>query len=306
MSLRLLALMPLALMPAALVAQAPAPADLPGALEAARPDVENLLKAFQPALALERVQQALPASRPPDQSQDYKALLASHDTYRALAGLHLLQARAAFAAGQWEKAQTSAQDALSAARENQAGFTLKSQASLESALKVAQDAQTFRTEKLAQIQQLIAAAKDAKSDPLKLLSLQQSLKGHEEAYRASRQAADAILGARKQLPGDVEAAQKQLAEIEDALKRQQAALAAHQKKTRAKDAKGWVKATLADAGNAALYPTPEAQGAFLHRLAVLDATQTAIPARLQDLRAGKPAFVAPAPRAAKTTKTKKK
>lgn len=296
----------LALIPAALVAQAPATVDLPGALEAARPDVENLLKAYQPALALDRVQQAIPATRPPYQSQDYKALLQSHATHRALSGLHLLHARAAFAAGQWEKAQASAQAAVAVAQENQAGFTLKSQANLESAMKVAQDAQTFRTEKLAQIQQLIQAAKEAKSDPLKLLSLQQSLKGHEEAYRASRQAADAILGARKELPGDVAAAQKQLADIEQALKRQQEALAAHQKKTRAKDAKAWVKAMLADGGNATLYPTPEAQGAFLHRLATLDAGNPAIAARIQDLKAGKPAFTAPAPKAAKAPKGKKK
>lgn len=296
-----------ALAPLALFAQASATPDLPGALEAARPDVENLLKAFQPALALDRVQQAIPASRPPYQSQDYKVLLQSHATYRALSGLHLLQARAAFAAGQWEKAQASAQAAVAVAQENQAGFTLRSQASLEAATKVAQDAQAFRTEKLAQIQQLIEAAKEAKSDPLKLLSLQQSLKGHEEAYRASRQAADAILGARKELPGDVATAQKQLSEIEAALKRQQEALAAHQKKTRAKDAKAWVKAMLADGGNAALYPTPDAQGAFLHRLATLDAGNPAVATRIQDLRAGKPAFTAPAPKApAKTAKGKKK
>ncbi len=278
--------------------------DLAPVLQAAAPEVDRLIQVFQPKIALDRAKGILPAAKPPCEGGSFAALQRSTQNYRALAGMHLLQARAATAAGAWEDAQQALGKGLAIAQENQANYNQHAQPTVESLLKVSADAEAFKAEKAAQIKELVDAVKNIKSNPLEILKIQQSIKEQEELIARTRQSVAFVTGAKKDLNSDIQGLQEAQQNLEKTMKAEKDALATFNTAKRKTGTTAWVTAALADKGNAAKYPTAKDQSDFLHRLLVLEPANVQIPAKLEGLRQGKLAF-APAKGSTKPAKKKK-
>lgn len=102
-TMRNLTLTALALIPAALVAQAPAPA-FSDTLRVTSIEVDKLLKEFKAREAAEKMAAILPASLPAWDKGSPNAQLNSYNAYRGYAYAYHLAAKAADAAGNWERA----------------------------------------------------------------------------------------------------------------------------------------------------------------------------------------------------------
>jgi len=96
----------LTLIPAALVAQAPAQpqATFTQSLRAASPEVEKLLAEFKPREAAAKAESILPATLPAWDKSSPQTQLSSYNSYREYVYAYFLAARAADAAGNWERA----------------------------------------------------------------------------------------------------------------------------------------------------------------------------------------------------------
>jgi len=101
--MRIPSLLTMALLPAALIAQAPAPLTFSQRYKAESPAIEQLIKDFQPEEAYKKAQGLLPTAKPVfDKTDANKARLCSYQ-FSDLVRTYHLAAKAAIAAGYWEK-----------------------------------------------------------------------------------------------------------------------------------------------------------------------------------------------------------
>ncbi len=277
--------------------------ELPSVLQAATPEVDRLIQVMQPKIALERVRSIVPAVKPPCAGGDFTTLQKSTQDYRALAGMYLLQGRAAMAAGAWEEAQLSYAKGLTVAQENQANYNQNAQLTVDGLLKASADAEAFKKEKAAQIKDMLDSVKNIKSNPLEILKLQQAIKEQEELIARGRQSTAFISGAKKDLAADIQELTAAQQGVDKALLAEKNAIAAYNTAKKKKGNAPWVAAALLDKNNAAKYPTAREQSDLLHRLMVLDPANTKLAPKVEGLRQGQLAFV-PA-KVIKTTKKKK-
>lgn len=275
--------------------------ELAPTLQATAPEVDRLIQALQPKIALERARAIVPAAKPAFSGEDFASLQKSTQNYRALAGMYLLQGRAAVAAGSWEEAQQAFAKGLAVAQENQANYNQRAQITVDGLLKASAGAEAFKKEKAAQIKDMLDSAKNIKSNPLEILKLQQAIKEQEETISRSRQSMAFVTGAKKDLAADLQGLTEAQQNLDKSLKAEKDTIAAFNAKKRKKGNAPWVAAALIDKGNAAKYPTAKDQSDLLHRLAVLDPANARIAGKLEDLRRGKLVF-APSKTVAKPAK----
>jgi len=282
--------------------------DLAPALQAATPDVDRLIQVMQPKIALERAKGILPASKPAYSGADFSSLQKSTQNYRALAGMYLLQGRAAAAAGAWEEAQQAYVQGLSIAQENQANYSQYAQITVDSLLKASTDAEAFKKENAAQIKDMLDSAKNIKSNPLEILKLQQAIQEQEESITRTRQSVSFVTGAKKDLATDIQSLTEAKQNLDKALQSEKETIATFNATKKKKGNAPWVASILADKNSADRYPTAKEQSDLLHRLTVLDPANAQVSAKLNALRQGTPAFVAakvPVKAPAKAAKKKK-
>ncbi len=277
--------------------------ELPSVLQATTPEVDRLIQVLQPKIALERARSIVPAVKPPCVGGDFASFQKSTQDYRALAGMYLLQGRAAMAAGAWEEAQQSYAKGLAVAQENQANYDQNAQFTVDGLLKVSGDAEAFKKEKAAQIKDMMDSVKNIKSNPLEILKLQQAIKEQEALITRGRQSVAFVTGVKKDLAADLQALTAAQQNLNQAMEAEKAAITAYNTAKNKKGNAPWVAAALLDKNYAAKYPTAREQSDLLHRLMVLDPANTKLAPKVEGLRQGKLAFV-PA-KVVKTTKKKK-
>jgi hypothetical protein len=288
----------------ALVLQAQAP-DLAPVLQATRPDVDRLITALQPKIALDRARSILPAAKPAWTGGDFSAFKSSTQNYRALAGMYLLQGRAAQAAGAWEDAQQAYAKGLAIAQENQVNYGQNSPLTIEGIYKATADAEAFKKDQAAKIKDMLDSAKNIKANPLEILKLQQAIKEQEDLIARSRESVAFVSGAKKDLAEDIQSLTEAQQNLDKNLSAEKATIAAFNSLKKKTGYGPWVAAALLDKANGTKYPTAPEQSALLHRLAVLDPANAQVPTKLDGLRQGKLAF-APAKAAKAPAKTAKK
>lgn len=275
--------------------------ELPAVLQATRPEVDRLIQVMQPKVALERARSIVPTVKPPCAGGDFATFQRSTQDYRALAGMYLLQGRAAMAAGAWEEAQQAYAKGLAVAQENQANYTQNAQFTVDGLLKASADAEAFKKEKATQIKDMMDSVKNIKSNPLEILKLQQAIKEQESLITRGRESVAFVTGVKKDLAADLQELTTAQHRVDQALLAEKNTIAAYNKAKKKKGNAPWVAAVLLDKNSAAKYPTVQEQSDLLHRLMVLDPANTKLAPKVEGLRQGKLAFVP-----AKTTKTTKK
>ncbi len=275
--------------------------ELPAVLQATRPEVDRLIQVMQPRIALERARSIVPTTKPPCVGGDFAAFQKSTQDYRALAGMYLLQGRAAMAAGAWEEAQQAYAKGLAVAQENQANYTQNAQFTVDGLLKASADAEAFKKEKATQIKDMMDSVKNIKSNPLEILKLQQAIKEQESLITRGRESVAFVTGLKKDLAADLQELSTAQKGVDQALLIEKNTIAAYNKAKKKKGNAPWVAAVLLDKNSAAKYPTAQEQSDLLHRLMVLDPANTQLAPKVEGLRQGKLAFVP-----AKATKTIKK
>lgn len=277
--------------------------ELPSVLQAATPEVDRLIQVLQPKIALERARSIVPAVKPPCVGGDFASFQKSTQDYRALAGMYLMQGRAAMAAGAWEEAQQAYAKGLAVAQENQANYDQNAQFTVDGLLKVSGDAEAFKKEKAAQIKDMMDSVKNIKSNPLEILKLQQAIKEQEALITRGRQSMAFVTGVKRDLAADLQALTTAQQGLDKALLAEKNTIAAYNTAKKKKGNAPWVAAALLDKNNAAKYPTAREQSDLLHRLMVLDPANTKLAPKVEGLRQGQLAFV-PA-KVVKTTKKRK-
>lgn len=265
--------------------------ELPSVLQATTPEVDRLIQVLQPKIALERARAIVPTVKPTCAGGDFATLQKSTQDYRALAGMYLLQGRAALAAGAWEEAQQSFAKGLAVAQENQANYDQHAQFTVDGLLKAGMEAETFKNEKTTQVKEMLDSVKNIKSNPLEILKLQQAIKEQEALIARGRQSVAFVTGAKKELAADLQTLTAAQQNLNQALETEKAAITAYNTAKKKKGNAPWVAAALLDKNNAAKYPTAREQSDLLHRLMVLDPANSKIAPKVEGLRQGKLAFV---------------
>lgn len=265
-----------------------------------RPEVEKLLAALQPRMALEKAKKLLPGSAPDYLDGNIFRVMRSHDNFRALAALHLLHAQAAQAAGAWEDAQKAYGRAIATTEAAQMGLATQGQRCLEEAMKTMADAEAIKKEKATKLKELMDATNQGKDNRAEIRKIQWDIKDQESLLALGRETLTFIGDAKKQLAADLEL-QKEAQRAHDqhlALEAQALAL------VKKGSPRAYVAQAFADKRNATLYPELRAQSDFLQRLATLDPANRKVQTALKGLLQGKSAFAAPSASNKTGTKTK--
>lgn len=276
--------------------------DLNASLASAAPEVEKLLQAMQPKIALERSASILPGSKPMFSTSDLNALKASTRNYRALSAMHLLHGKAAQAAGDWDLARKAYDQGLTVAQENQALYDQNSQFTVDGLMRAMASGEELKKQKADQIKELVGSAKNIKSNPLEILKIQQAIQEADSQIKTTRESVAFVKEIKKDLASDVAVASQAKSKLEEAFKVEQEGIEAFNKAKKKEGKAAWVAATLQDTGNLAKYPGSREQCEFLHRLWVLDPANENISGLIQGVRQGKPAFAeskAPAKKSSK-------
>ena len=314
------------LLPAvALVAQAPANLDLAQRFNTELPGIQQMLKELRPQDALIKVQGLIPAERPPFDASNAKAIGLSLDNAQGLASIYRLWANVASASGQWEKALEIHEKRAQAVRGTMADLE-KAQAPLAAQWqKAAQESGAFVTKNAARSQELQASLKALQEDVAAVNAKKKILdpKGVEELKARiakapqEQQELDQILAAmpvhkqnvanapkvakmlgdnRKEVEGMIKSADEAVAKAKEVLASQNDEITKFNtdqviKKVKVVGKKNWVDAVLRAPENITKLGTPENQAAFLNRLLVLDPGNKGAQKALDNLKAGKEAFV---------------
>jgi hypothetical protein len=156
----------LALLPAALIAQAPAPG-ISQLLRSEQPVIDKLVKDLKTQEALAKAEALIATPKPAYDNKDLNSVAQSQNTYRDLVSAHILAAKTAIAAGDWEKASKILEAGLALAKENQSLFNAGAKPTLDGWVKADTDAQKFLAEYPSKSQALkddLAKFTAAKSD----------------------------------------------------------------------------------------------------------------------------------------------
>jgi hypothetical protein len=323
-------LIPFLLFPAvALVAQAPAPAptnvDLVQRFNTELPGIQQLLKDLKPQEALAKVQTLVPTERPPFIASDAKAIGQSLDNAQGYASLYRLWANVASEAGLWEKSLEIHESRAKAMRGTMADLD-KAQAPIaEQWKKAATDSGDFVAKKEPRRKELeskIAAFKaefaeikaskrklakkeadefNARGtqndlDEQELAQIIAALPVHKQNVANAPRVAKMLGDNHKEVEGMVKSADEAVAKAKEILAAQNDEITKFNteqviKKVKLVGKKNWVDAVLRAHENITKLGTPQSQAAFLNRLLVLDPGNAGAQKALDNLKAGKEAFV---------------
>ena len=323
----------------ALVAQAPAAADLAQKFNAELPGITQMLKELKATEALAKMQGLVPAQRPAFNASSAQAIGQSLDNAQGLMSLYRLWANVYSEAGLWEKAVE-----VQERRAKDARGTLDDLEKAQSPIaaqwrKVAQESSDYVTKNTPRLQELQASLKVLQDDVTAVNSKQKKLdaKGVEELKAriakapADQQEADQILAAlpvhkqnvanapkvakmlgdnRKEVEGMIKAADEALAQARKSVADQNEEITKFNteqmlKKVKIVGKKNWVDAVLRNHDNVTQLGNTQAQAAFLNRLLVLDPGNSGAQKALDNLVAGKDAFIKEAKPAKKSGGKKK-
>jgi len=336
--------MPFLLFPAvALVAQAPANLDLAQRFNTELPAINQLMKEFKTQEALTRAQSLVPAERPVFDTSTPKAIGQSLDNAQGLMSLYGLWAKAASRNGLWEQAVEIQEKRGQAARatladlekaqapiaaqwkkvaQESGDFVAKSEPrkkELEakvSAFKAEYDAVTADTKagkrKLTkkEADDLNARGAQVQQDEQELAQLAAALPVHKQNLANAPKVAKVLGDNRKEVEGLIKVADEAAAKAKAAVATQNEEITDFNtkqvlKKIKVVGKKNWVDAVLRGPENVTKQGAPEDQAAFLNRLLVLDPGNPGAQKALDNLKAGKEAFVKEAKPAKKSPAKKK-
>lgn len=326
--------MPFLLLPAvALVAQSPAPADLTQKFNTELPGINQMLKNYQAAEAVTKVEGMIPATRPAFNGANLQTIGQSMDNAQGLLSFYRLWANAASEAGQWEKAVEIQQKRLKAAQDIKADLD-KAQAPLaaqwEKAAKDSQDYIAKGEPRKKELEPVISAfkaeyeelksgkkklskkevdefnARGAKiaQDEQELAQINAALPVHKQNLANAPKVLKVIADNRKEADGMIKAAEASVAKAKEVLATQNDEITKFNteqvmKKVKIVGKKNWVDAVLRNHENITKLNGAQAQAAFLNRLLVLDPGNATATKAVDNLKQGKDAFAKPAKKAGK-------
>lgn len=331
--------MPFLLLPAvALVAQSPAPVDLTQKFNAELPGINQMLKNYQAAEAMAKVEGMIPATRPAFNGANLQTIGQSMDNAQGLLSFYRLWANAASEAGQWEKAVEIQQKRLKTAQDIKADVE-KAQAPLaaqwEKAAKDSQDYIAKGEPRKKELEPLISAfkadyeelksgkkklskkeadefnARGAKigQDEQELAQINAALPVHKQNLANAPKVLKVIADNRKEADGMIKAAETSVVKAKEVLATQNDEITKFNteqvmKKVKIVGKKNWVDAVLRNHENITKLNGAQAQAAFLNRLLVLDPGNATATKALDNLKQGKDAFAKDAKPAKKAGKKK--
>ena len=331
--------MPFLLLPAvALVAQSPAPVDLTQKFNTELPGINQMLKNYQAAEAMAKVEGMIPATRPAFNGANLQTIGQSMDNAQGLLSFYRLWANAASEAGQWEKAVEIQQKRLKTAQDIKADLE-KAQAPLaaqwEKAAKDSQDYIAKGEPRKKELEPVISAfkaeyeelksgkkklskkeadefnARGAKigQDEQELAQINAALPVHKQNLANAPKVLKVISDNRKEADGMIKAAETSVAKAKEVLATQNDEITKFNteqvmKKVKIVGKKNWVDAVLRNHENITKLNGAQAQAAFLNRLLVLDPGNATASKALDNLKQGKDAFAKDAKPAKKAGKKK--
>ncbi|WP_026854115.1 hypothetical protein [Geothrix fermentans] len=331
--------MPFLLLPAvALVAQSPAPVDLTQKFNTELPGINQMLKNYQAAEAMAKVEGMIPATRPAFNGANLQTIGQSMDNAQGLLSFYRLWANAASEAGQWEKAVEIQQKRLKTAQDIKADLE-KAQAPLaaqwEKAAKDSQDYIAKGEPRKKELEPVISAfkaeyeelksgkkkltkkeadefnARGAKigQDEQELAQINAALPVHKQNLANAPKVLKVIADNRKEADGMIKAAETSVAKAKEVLATQNDEITKFNteqvmKKVKIVGKKNWVDAVLRNHENITKLNGAQAQAAFLNRLLVLDPGNATASKALDNLKQGKDAFAKDAKPAKKAGKKK--
>jgi chromosome segregation ATPase len=327
------------LLPAvALVAQSPAPVDLTQKFNTELPGINQMLKNYQAAEAMAKVEGMIPATRPAFNGANLQTIGQSMDNAQGLLSFYRLWANAASEAGQWEKAVEIQQKRLKTAQDIKADLE-KAQAPLaaqwEKAAKDSQDYIAKGEPRKKELEPVISAfkaeyeelksgkkklskkeadefnARGAKigQDEQELAQINAALPVHKQNLANAPKVLKVIADNRKEADGMIKAAETSVAKAKEVLATQNDEITKFNteqvmKKVKIVGKKNWVDAVLRNHENITKLNGAQAQAAFLNRLLVLDPGNATASKALDNLKQGKDAFAKDAKPAKKAGKKK--
>lgn len=332
--------MPFLLLPAVvLVAQAPITVDLAQRFNSELPGINQMLKELKTQEALIKVQGLIPAERPAFDVSSPKAMGQSLNNAQGLMYLYRLNANVASEAGQWEKALEIQEKRAQAARAI-LGDLEKAQAPIAAQWKkVTQESSDFvaknepRKQELeakiaafkAELEEIKASKKklskkeveefnargaQVQLDDQELAQIAAALPIHKQNLTNAPKVTKTLGENRKEVEGMIKAADEAVAKAKQAVIDQNDEITAFNtkqvmQKVKIVGKKNWVDAVLRTPENITKLGTPQNQAAFLNRMLVLDPGNAGAQKALDNLKAGKEAFVKEAKPAKKGSSKKK-
>ncbi len=319
-------LMPFLLAPAvALVAQTPASPDLVQRFNAELPGIQQLLKDLKPQEALSKVQGLIPAERPAFDTSTPKAIGQSLDNAQGFASFYRLWANVASEAGQWEKALEIHEKRAQAVRGTLADLDKYQTPIAAQWKKVAQESGDFVAKnepRKKELEAKIAAFKaefdeiktskrklakkeadefnargtQTQADEQELAQINAGLPVHKSNVANAPKVAKLLGDNRREVEGMVKSADEAIAKSKELLAAQNDEITKFNteqviKKVKLVGKKNWVDAVLRGHENITKLGIPQHQAAFLNRLLVLDPGNPNAQKALDNLKAGKEAFV---------------
>jgi hypothetical protein len=299
------------LLPAvALVAQAPATApDLAKQFNDGLPGINQMLHDLKFEDALTKVQALIPSERPVFDATSAKTIAQSLDNAQGLMSLYRLYANVATENGQWEKALEIQENRAQAARAILADLDKAQAPLLAQWKKAAQDSGDYVAKSTVRLAELTAAQAQkplAPAEQQELDEINRALPVHKQNVANAPRVFKMLGDNQKEVADMIKAADEAIAKAKTALAGQNGEINEFNMKQVIKGVKvvgkkNWVDAVLHLPENVTKLPTPQAQGAFLNRMLVLDPGNERATKALANLKLGKELF----PKEAKHTTTKK-
>jgi hypothetical protein len=320
----MLTLSTLTILPAALVAQAP-PVNVSQQLKSEQPLIDRLVKEMKAKEALVKAEALIALERPAYDNKDLNTVAQSQNTWRDLVIAHLLAARTAFTAGEWEKGGEILQKGLSLAKDNQAAFVSGAKGTLDTWKGPEADAKAFLADKAPRIDEIRLEIAKADSEAANADAIKKMNKADKAAFDGRQAKAKAGAEELKQLEsaklihennlklaekihGFVDSTTKlcddDIKTVSTAIEKSQARIKIQADEiqafnTKQKEAKkkvvikgnsNWVDAVMNDHENVTKLVVPETQVSFLNRLLVLDPGNAKAQKALDNIVAGKAPF----------------
>ncbi|MBK8573252.1 MAG: hypothetical protein IPN91_11545 [Holophagaceae bacterium] len=303
------------------------------------PGINQMLKELKTQEALIKVQGLIPAERPAFDVSSPKAMGQSLNNAQGLMYLYRLNANVASEAGQWEKALEIQEKRAQAARAI-LGDLEKAQAPIAAQWKkVTQESSDFvaknepRKQELeakiaafkAELEEIKASKKklskkeveefnargaQVQLDDQELAQIAAALPIHKQNLTNAPKVTKTLGENRKEVEGMIKAADEAVAKAKQAVIDQNDEITAFNtkqvmQKVKIVGKKNWVDAVLRTPENITKLGTPQNQAAFLNRMLVLDPGNAGAQKALDNLKAGKEAFVKEAKPAKKGSSKKK-
>jgi len=296
--MRMLTLSTLTILPAALIAQAPV--NVSQQLRSEQPAIDRLVKELKAKDALVKAEALIAIEKPAYNKTDLNTVAQSQNAWRDLVIAHLLAAKTAFAAGEWEKGNEILQKGLAIAKDNQAAFTAGAQPTLDMWKTPEADAKAFLADKTARIQALNANAAKTPAEAEELKQLESAKAVHENNLKLSEKIHGFVDGTVKLCEDDIKTVNSAIEKSQNRIKTQADEIQTFntkikedkKKKVQIKGNSNWVDAVMNDQENLTKLANPETQVGFLNRLLVLDPGNAKAQKALDNILAGKAPFEA--------------